>query len=246
MSSSQLVTSTIIAVVCIMGYNSFFGNPIGYIEAKNKINSYIDEKYNGELKIDNLAFNSKMNGYYATVSHVNDTRYSSYIGYCRTEYLNDGYKFDVRIKMEEEVKSIIESLIIQGTDLVRENIGVSPSIDIEEFKYRLDDNYTGVEPIDLEIWLHPYTSYREKDKNKNTQEVALHKNEEEFAKDAYDIIKILQSTNYNFSNIEIYSYKEDGNTSYRFKCKGNEKIKSQQEIETKVFIKESEKEKEIK
>lgn len=242
----KLAISVVFVGICIFGYSSTYGSPIGYIEAKNKINGYIDKTYKGELKIDKISFNPKMNGYYAGVSHINDTRYSSYIGYNRTGDLNDGYKFDVRMKMEEEVKAILESLIVQGTDLLRENMEVYPSIEIEEFKYQLDDSYSGLEPIDLEIWLHPYTSYEEKNGHKNSEEVALHKNEKEFAKDAYDVIKILKNTNYKFNNVEIYSYLEDGNTSYRIKYDENEKINNISDVKDKVFIQESEKEKEIK
>lgn len=220
----------LLAGVCILGYSSLFGNPVSYIRAKKEISAYIDKNYNDELVIKDINYSSKFNGYNAVVSHKNDGRYESYITYHNTGYISDGYQFEVRFNMEEDVKRTLESLIIQGTDLTIDNIDVYPSIELPEFKYHLNDRYLGKESIDLEVLLR--TDYRN--------------NEEEFIKGAYEVIKVLKNTKYKFNSIEIYSYKKDGNTSYRVKIQENDDISSLDKLKSKVFIKESEKEAEVK
>lgn len=181
--------------ISIYVYSSLFGNPISYIKAKKEINSYIDEKYNEELVIESIDYNFKMGGYNATVAQKHDGRYTSYISYSRFGNINDGYQFEVRMNMEEELKVIIEALISKGTNLTRENLGIEPSIEIPEFKYILGDKYSEKEPIDLQVWLHPPYSYTEKEStvNKNYEDI-LYKDKNEFANGAYEVIKILQST----------------------------------------------------
>lgn len=226
----KIIGSICLVAISVLVYSSLFGNPISYLKAKSEISSYIEKKYKNELEIEAINYSFKFNGYNATVSHKNNSSYKSYITYHNTGYLSDGYEFEVNSNIEEEVKSIIESLISQGTDLSRENIGVEPSIKVSSTKYKLHDNYSGVEPIDLNIWLHPPYSYTE----------------EEFAKSAYEVVKVLQNTKYNFASVEIYSYKEDGNTSYRIKLTKDEIQKIQNNLKDKVYIQKSEKELEIK
>lgn len=237
----KIVFSVALSIISIIGYSSLFGNPISYLKARSEINSYIEEKYNHSLVTDEMFYSSKTNGYSAIVNHENDSRYSSYIEYYNTGYISDGYQFEVRMKMEEEVKDILESLINQSTNLTRDDIGVEPSIELEEFKYKLNDKYSGEEPINLQIRLHPPISYTEK-YNPN-KEVALYKNSEDFAKDVYDIVKILEVTNYKFNSVEIYSYREDGNSNYRYKSNMKEEVKSVNDVIDNVYIADGEKEK---
>lgn len=239
---TKLIISGVLVVISVIAYSSTFGNPISYIKAKNEISSYIDKNYDNKLEIQRLFYSFKTNGYSAIVNYENDNRYSSYIEYYNTGYINDGYQFDVKIKMEDEVRNTLESLINQGTNLDRSNMNIDPSINIEEFKYKLNDKYSGEEAINLQMQLHPSISYDEKhDPNKD---VALYKNKDDFSKDVYNIVKVLEGTNYNFDNIEIYSYREDGNSNYRFKTNMKDKIKSADDINRSVSIAEGEKEKE--
>ena len=239
---TKLIISGVLLVISVTVYSSTFGNPISYLKAKVEINSYIDKHYDNKLEIQRLFYSFKTNGYSAIVNYENDNRYSSYIEYYNTGHINDGYQFDVRIKMEDEVIDTLESLINQGTNLDRTNINIDPSINIEEYKYKLNDKYSGEEPINLQIQLHPSISYDEKhDPNK---EVALYKNKYDFSKDVYNIVKVLEGTNYKFENVEIYSYIEDGNSNYRFKSNMKDKVKSVDDVNENVLIAEGEKEKE--
>ena len=242
----KTIASIVLVVVSILGYSSLFGNPISYIKAKKEISAYIEKNYNDELVIKDINYGLKFNGYNAIVSHKNDGRYESYITYHNTGYISDGYQFEVRLNMEEEVKKVLESLIIQGTNLTINNIGVEPSIKLPEFKYHLNDRYLGEEPINLQIWLHPDYGNQENEKSKSyNYEVPLYKNEDEFIKGAYEVIKVVQNTKYKFDSIEIYSYQKDGNTSYRVKLQQDEKVNSVDEIRGDLFIQESEKELEL-
>ncbi|MGL5348878.1 MAG: hypothetical protein ACRDA3_16125 [Peptostreptococcaceae bacterium] len=248
MKSTKIIKTmaiVILVVASILGYSSLFGNPISYVKAKKEINAYIDKNYNNELVIKDINYSSKFNGYNAVVSHKNDGN-ESYITYHNTGYISDGYQFEVRLNMEEEVKRILEALITQGTDLTINNIGVEPSIELPEFKYHLNDRYLGEEPINLQVWLHPdYGNHKDgKEKNYN-YEVPLYNNEDEFIKGAYEVVKVLKNTKYKFNNVEIYSYQKDGKTSYRVKIQEDDYIKSLEELKNKVFIQASEKEESI-
>lgn len=249
MKSTKIIKTmaiVILVVASILGYSSLFGNPISYVKAKKEINAYIDKNYNNELVIKDINYSSKFNGYNAVVSHKNDGN-ESYITYHNTGYISDGYQFEVRLNMEEEVKRILEALITQGTDLTINNIGIEPSIELPEFKYHLNDRYLGEEPINLQIWLHPDYRNLENEKSKSyNYEVPLYNNEDDFIKGVYEVIEVLKNTKYKFNSIEIYSYQNDGNTSYRVKVEKNDDIRSLEKLKNKVFIQKSEKETEVK
>ena len=58
-----------------------------------------------------------------------------------------------------------------------------------------------------------------------------YKNKEEFIKDTYKIVKSLKKINYDFSNVTIYSFKEDGNNAYEVNIKNLNDIKSENDLD---------------
>ena len=58
-----------------------------------------------------------------------------------------------------------------------------------------------------------------------------YKNKDEFIKDTYKIVKSLKKINYDFSNVTIYSFKEDGNNAYEVNIKNLNDIKSEDDLE---------------
>ncbi|MEF9992501.1 MAG: hypothetical protein RRZ84_01250 [Romboutsia sp.] len=192
----KIISVILLATVSMFLYNSFFGNPISYINAKSNIKSYINKNYDYPLDIEDLNYSFKTNGYSAIVIEDNDSRYKSGIEYNATNNIYDHYQFDIKLNIENEVQSVIEAFINQSTDLKRGNMSIWVNIDISKYKYKLSDKYSGKESMELDIYLHPEHSYSEEDKNKNVyQEVALYKNIDEFSRGVYDIINILKNTN---------------------------------------------------
>jgi hypothetical protein len=72
--------------------------------------------------------------------------------------------------------------------------------ELPKFKYKLNDDYSGKEPLSIEVEL----------KSNNN----VFKNEEEFKIEASKIIDVLKSIKYDYKSIVIYSYREDGNSRY--------------------------------
>lgn len=222
--------SLLFIVISIFVYATFFGNPISYLKAKHEINKYINEKYQNSIKltIDNISYNAKMNGYGAKVSHEVEGGVGSYIYYHNTGNISDYYQFDIKQNMEEQVKNTIVMLIAQNTKFGINNIGVEPNIEIKEFKYSLLDDYSGMEAIDLKINIAlPFI-----------KEPKYYNNKEEFTKDVEIILNELAKIGFNFNSIDIYSYREDGNSSYSFILEKDEISKSNIDVLNKVYIKE--------
>lgn len=233
----NLLFSLVVISISLFVYTSFFGNPVSYLNAKHEINKYINEKYQNNIKlnIDSISYNSKMNGYGAKVSHEANENVSSYIYYHNTGNISDYYQFDIKQNMENEIKNTIVMLISQNTKFNRNSIDVEPSIDIKEFKYSLVDNYSGMESIDLKINI----------KSPSVKELKYYNNKKEFAKDVEIILNELEKIDFNFNSIDIYSYREDGNSSYCFRLEKDEISNSNINALDKVYIKEYIKEEEI-
>ena len=204
----KLISSILLVGISIMMYSSCFGNPISYITAQNNINKYIEEeyKYNVKLQIDKISYNSKQNGYMAQVSHESDN-ISSYMIYHNTGYLSDGYKFEVRQKISDQVNNIIKTIISQNTKLTKEEIDVQSHIEIPDNKYSLIDDYSGEEKIKLEICVSDYS----------LKELKYYQNEEAFIKDIKSILNEIYKIDFPYESIYMYSYREDGNSAYSIK-----------------------------
>lgn len=239
----KILGSIILLGFSIFIYNGMFGNPISYIKSKSEIKTYIDENYKDILTIEDISYNLKNNSYIANVVDKNYGLQDSTIEYYMTTgYIGDYYHFNTKMNMEDEVKSFIENLIIQNTKLKRNNLSIDLNIDIEKFKYRIYDKYTLKEPIDISICLQP--NYDINTGKKYDDSNVLYKTKEEFCKDTYDIVQILKNTKYKFSNVEIYSYLEDGNSNYRIILDKNMNINSLNDVENNTIIDKGDKIKE--
>ncbi len=136
----KILGSIIFLIFSLSIYSSLYGNPISYIKAKSKIQSYVDINYKDILTINDISYNFKSNSY---IANVVDKKYaledSTIEYYISTGYIVDYYHFNTKMKMEDEVKSFIENLIIQNTKLKRNNLSMDLNINIEQFKYRIYD-----------------------------------------------------------------------------------------------------------
>ena len=156
----RLIISFIFISILIFSYEGLYGNPIGYINAKSEINKYINDKYSNsiDLEIYELEYNSKFNGYVAQVCHSVEGTIGSYISYHGKGSISDGYQFQTKNKINEEVNNIITTIISQNTNFEREDLSVESEVNTKEFKYTLVDNYSGKEPINLKIGIGNYNN----------------------------------------------------------------------------------------
>ena len=107
---------------------------------------------------------------------------------------------------------------------------LEPTINIKQYKYKVNDFYSGEEPIDLTLNLGYAYDFDEKNAKDSEKDKFPYKNKDEFSKDAYKIVKTLKKINYDFSNIKIYSFKADGNNAYEVNIKDLNSIKSEADL----------------
>lgn len=206
--------------ISIFIYNSLNGNPIGYIKAKNSISEYIENNYNNKLKIANIYYSEKAGGYIGEVEEIDNPNNKSNINYYNTGYIGDDYHFRTYLNMSDEMNSTLKNLIYQQTNISKDNITMDVYFELPKFKYKLNDDYSGKEPLTIELEL----------KSKN----GIFKKQEEFEIEARQILDVLKSIKYDYKSIIIYSYREDGNSRYEM------------EINNEVNINTIKKEEEIK
>lgn len=200
----------LMASISLFIYNSVHGNPIGYMRAKNSISEYIETNYNNRLKITNIFYSGKAGGYIGEVEDIDCPANKASINYYNTGYIGDDYHFRTWVNMSDEIKSTLTNLLHQQTNIKKENINVSADFELPKFKYKLNDDYSGKEPLIIEIDLKA--------------ESGVYKSEESFKKQASEVLDVLKSINYDYKSIIIYSYREDGNSRYEMDMNNNVNI----------------------
>ena len=214
--------------IAVYFYSGFWGNPIGYLQAKNAFQDYIDEHYKDKIEIKSISYSFKTENFYAEIKDV-DSSDTSHFGYYGG--ISDGYYDDTVMNMIGEINNYIAYNIEKETDVLREYMNIDSQINIEKYKYRIYDFYSGDEPISLDIELHEVYGFEQKENRSYDKDRFPYKNEGEFLKDAYKIINVLKDINYDFESVKIYSFKEDGNNAYELNIKNLDQIKSDSDLQ---------------
>ena len=214
--------------IAVYFYSGFYGNPVEYIQAKKAFENYIDEHYKDKIEIKSISYSFKTGNFYAEIKDV-DSIDTSYFGYYGD--INDGYYDDTMMNMIDEINNYIAYNIEKETDVLRENMNIDSQINIEQYKYRIYDFYSGEEPISLEIELHEVYDFEKKENRSYDKDRFPYKTEEAFLKDVYKIINVLKEINYDFESVKIYSFKEDGNNAYELNIKNLDQIKSDSDLQ---------------
>ena len=186
--------------ISIFIYNSLNGNPIGYLKAKNNINEYIENNYNNQLKLTNIYYSGKAGGYIGEVEEVDDSSNKANINYYNTGHIGDDYHFRTYLNMSDEINSTLKNLIYIQTNIPKDNMTMDVYFELPKFKYKLNDEYSGKEPLTIELELKPKSG--------------VFKNQEDFKIEASKVLDVLKSVKYDYKSIIIYSYREDGNSRY--------------------------------
>ncbi|MGM9534630.1 MAG: hypothetical protein ACI3VR_05235 [Intestinibacter sp.] len=220
----------VIAVgIAVYIYSGFWGNPIEYLQSKNAFENYIEEHYKGKVEIKSISYSFKTGNFYAEVKDV-DTQDRSYFEYYG-DGISDGYYDNTVINMIDEVNNYVAYNIEKESDIFREYMSIDSEINIEQYKYRIYDFYSGEEPIKLNIQLHEVYDFEKKENKNYDKNKFPYKNEKEFLKDAYKIVKILKGINYDFESVKIYSFKEDGNNAYELNINNLSQIESEADLQ---------------
>ncbi|WP_455544324.1 YfjL-like protein, partial [Intestinibacter sp.] len=171
-----------IILVAIVGtiYCAFWGNPVEYLIAKNSFEKYIDKHYKNKVKIDNITYNFKTNNFVAHIKDVEKTQNTSYLDYLGKYGIGDGYYYDTMFNMQDEINNYILYNIEKETGLFREYMSIDSSIDIEMYKYRIYDCYSGEEPITLDLQLHEVYDFEKKENRNYDKDKFPYKNEDKF------------------------------------------------------------------
>ncbi len=217
-----------------LNYAETWGTPVGYLKAKQIIEDYIDKTYDGKLKIESVERSFlKWSGYYAHVSEEGRPRNKSMIEYYEGQRsISDTYHSQVNGNMMDQVSNMLTSLVVMQTDLTDYEVNLYAKFEIPEGKYRLNDHFLGDEPINVDIQLQPDFNWKREDNKKI--EVKVYKDETDFAEDAYKIIKVLQNTGYQYQELRVYYFLEDGNTTYEVVLKEGGTVDADSELLGKV------------
>lgn len=225
----KVILGVIAVGIAVYIYSGFWGNPIQYLQSKNAFEHYIEEHYKGKVEIKSISYSFKIGNFYAEVKDV-DTQDTSYFGYYGNG-ISDGYYDDTIRNMIDETNNYVAYNIEKESDIFREYMSIDSEINIEQYKYRIYDFYSGEEPIKLKIDLHEAYDFEQKENKSYDKDKFPYKNEKEFLKDAYKIVKILQDINYDFESVNISSFKEDGNNAYEVDIDDLSQIKSEGDLQ---------------
>lgn len=215
------------------------GNPTKYIKARQDIQAYINNTYDGNLEIQGIKFSTKLYDYIAEVESIEDRRDEGVLFYGRTGRLSDDYHFRIEENQSLQAKRLILGMIIQKTDVPISDIYLEAHIDLPYNKYSPRDMYLGEEPIFLGIEIKPgniedKSAYKEK--YGKLPERQNYKDTEAFSKEAYKIIKILKEIDYPYDQIVIESFLPDGERTYNITINGQIQLNSLQDVVDTVQI----------
>lgn len=177
-------------------YDGLKGNPVGYLLARQHINDYITEHYDGLVELTEIHYSMKYNGYIGTVADTLDSHYTSTIidgRYAMSNYV----EFQIHENMSEEVKGMLELLMLTQSDLTRDDFRIDIHIPDLDESYRLSDHYDETLPALIDIYLNE-----------------TFESETEFATVAMQLTDIIESSGLQYASIQFESFLPNGNDSY--------------------------------
>lgn len=119
-----VITLVLIMVISSFPFNK---NSAEYEKAKAEISTYIERNYADVLILDDVSYNSKLDGYVGKVSEINDKRNKSFIAYFAISGdIADDYHYRTMTSMEDELRITIEALITSSGDISAESLQITP------------------------------------------------------------------------------------------------------------------------
>lgn len=238
------IISLFLVYLGVIAHIDTFGKPLNYLKAKEGIQAYIDDTYEGKLEILGIKYSTKMNDYIANIESIEDRRNDGIIECGRSGRIYDDYHFRIEEKQSLQAEQLLLGMMKQKTDIPISDIRLGTAIDLPYNKYTARDMYLGEEPISIGITLEPDkvedpSAYKEK--YGKLPERHSYEDIEAFSKEAYKILKVLKDIDYPYKNIEIKSYLPDGERTYNITINGEIKINNIQNVLDAAHIKGSSK-----
>lgn len=196
----------LIALCCSFTfYNGLKGNPLDYFKAHKEINHYLNQYYEGKVTLKNIDYTPKINAYIETVVDSNDSKYDATLMY-NDQGISDLIQVQIKQTMANQVQTMLELLIVNQTDLTRDDFIID--IVIPDFifnsnapstisSYRLSDDYDETLPVFITIHLNP-----------------LYPSKDGFASMSSKLMDIIESSGIKYYSINFESFFESGNASY--------------------------------
>jgi len=124
-------------------YFSFFGNPVGYLDAMIRTKNYVNQTYdNGILAFKGVSYNFKDNRHYGRFEYVlNGTRQIAPIGIMRNGEVNDHYQYMLQMQFSEERSADVKTEIAAAINYRPITIFAKPEAELHVTRDELNHRY---------------------------------------------------------------------------------------------------------
>ncbi|WP_010270928.1 zf-HC2 domain-containing protein [Paenibacillus senegalensis] len=115
-------------IASCLGYFSFFGNPVGYMEAMVKSRNYVNQTYEqGTLVFKGVGFDFKTKNHFGKFEYVlNGTRQVAAVEIMKNDELYDHYQYVLETRFIAERSSALKSWITAAVDYLPVTIAAEP------------------------------------------------------------------------------------------------------------------------
>lgn len=135
----------VIAIILLssFAYFSFYGNPVGYVEAMMKTRSYVNQQYEpGTLAFKGVTYNFKDHRHYGKFEYVlNGTRQIAAIGFNRNGEIDDHYKFMLDLQFCDERSADLKVEIAAAIDYAPVTIVAQPEEELQITADEINSRY---------------------------------------------------------------------------------------------------------
>lgn len=125
------------------GYFSFWGNPVGYMQALIQSNDYVNRTYEkGTLDFKGVQFNFKDKLHYGKFEYVmNGVRQTAMISIYRDGTVMDDYKFQLGLQFSEERSADLKAAIAASVYPMPLSVQATKQAELRITKDELDDSF---------------------------------------------------------------------------------------------------------
>ena len=198
--SALVLACILILSLAFYIYFSMKGNPIAYFRAKQAMQAYIVDNYDGVLTLGEITYSAKAACFTGEVTEIRMSQNRGALFYYPgTNYLSDDYAFRIRLKMEDELTVLLSHLTRIQTGLDETKICFYPHLDLPPFIYTMEDSYDETLPAEIDIELkQEYTST------------------ELFAEEVLRILPVISDSGITVKSLQFKSFlPDDGNKYYQ-------------------------------
>lgn len=138
-----LLPVIVIILFSSSAYFSFYGNPVGYLEAMMKTRSYVNQQYEpGTLAFKGVIYNFKDHRHYGKFEYVlNGTRQHATIGFDRNGEIDDHYKYMLEMQFCDERSADLKVEIAAAIDYAPVTIFAKPEAELQITEDEINSRY---------------------------------------------------------------------------------------------------------